>query len=115
MPSRIACRRSAAMPGSTKKKGRCDTGPFSFPLAEGSHRQTQQPVNPGEEEQPHHVDEMPVPGGGLEADVLVGLELIGGGAEAADDQKHRADEHMEAMEAGGEEKGRRIDAVGEVE
>src|SRR5271169_1744316 len=73
------------------------------------------PVDAEEQEQPHHVDEVPVPGGGLEAEMLARLELAGHGAEQADQQEGRADEHMEAVEAGGHEERRRIDVVAEAE
>src|SRR5580700_12298341 len=57
-------------------------------------------VDAGEQEQPHHVDEMPVPGAELEAEMLRRGELSGHGAEQADDQEGRADDDMRAMEAG---------------
>ena len=62
----------------------------------------QQPVHPHEQEQPDHVDEVPIPSRSLKADVLVGLELVFHGAEAADDEENRSHENVEAMEAGGE-------------
>src|SRR5690606_40953629 len=41
-------------------------------------------VDEGEQEQPDHVDEVPVPGGRLEAEVLLRRELAGEQAQQAD-------------------------------
>ena len=41
----------------------------------------------------------------------VGRELAGDGAEQADRQEDRADDHMEAVEAGRHEEGRAIDRL----
>ena len=49
-------------------------------------------VDAGEQEQPHHVDEVPVPGGELEAEMLLRREVARIGAEQADDQEDRADD-----------------------
>src|SRR3546814_5322674 len=40
----------------------------------GGAASTTPPVDADEQEQPHHVDEMPVPGGRLEPEMMVGLE-----------------------------------------
>ena len=55
------------------------------------------------------------PGGRLEAKLPFGGELIGAGAEPANRQKTRADDDVEPMEAGREEKHRGVDAAGERE
>src|SRR5579871_4640987 len=62
-------------------------------------------------EQEHHVDEMPVPGRRLEAEVACRRELAGDGAEQAHRQEDRADDHVEAMKAGRHEKGRTVNGV----
>src|SRR5271169_6269194 len=72
-------------------------------------------VDAHEQEQPHNVDEMPVPRGELEAEVLGRREMPGIGAGQADDQEDGADQHMEAVEAGRHKEGRAVDVVGEVE
>src|SRR3954454_11566817 len=69
------------------------------------------PVDEGEQEQPHHVDEMPVPGRGFEAEMPLCRKGIVVGAEPADDQETGADDDVEAVEAGGKEERRRIDAA----
>ena len=51
-------------------------------------------IDADEKEQPHHVDEMPVPGGEFEAEMLGGCEVPGIGAEQADRQKDGADQHL---------------------
>src|SRR5450432_535666 len=72
-------------------------------------------IDAGEQEQPDHVDEMPVPGRGLEAEMMLRLEVAGPRPEEADDQERRPDDDMEAVEARRHEEGRGIDAVLEVE
>src|SRR5262249_25004784 len=44
-------------------------------------------VDAGEQEQPHHLDEMPVPGAELEAEMLLGREVAEIGADQAHDQE----------------------------
>src|SRR3984957_18974923 len=73
------------------------------------------PINAGDQEQPHHVDEVPIPGSELEAEMLRRRELSGQGAEQADDQKDRADDDMRAVEAGRHEERRTVKTTREVE
>src|SRR6185437_1999009 len=76
------------------------------------HRDARPPhIDEGEEEQPHDVDEVPVPGGGFEAEVMVGREVAAHGANKADDQEDRADDDMRAVEAGRHEEGRAVDTA----
>ena len=49
-------------------------------------------IDADEQEQPHHVDEMPVPGGEFEAEMLGRREMSGIGADQADDQEDGADQ-----------------------
>src|ERR1700710_352707 len=72
-------------------------------------------VDAYEQEQPYHVDEMPVPGGEFEAEMLGRGEVPGQGAEQAHDQEDGADQHMEAVEAGRHEEGGAVDIAGETE
>src|ERR1700712_87911 len=72
-------------------------------------------VDAGEQEEPDHVDEMPVPGGELEAEMLGRRELAFERADEAYDQEDRADEHMRAMEAGRHEEGRAVIVAFEAE
>src|SRR3954468_16108651 len=72
-------------------------------------------VDAGEQEQPDHVDEVPVPGGEFEAEMLVRLEVPGIGPDQADQQEDGADQHVEAVKAGGHEEGSTIDVAGEGE
>ena len=55
-------------------------------------------VDAREQEQPHHVDEMPVPSGEFEAEMPLRRELPAR-REQADDQEDRADDDVEAVEA----------------
>ena len=62
----------------------------------GSPRVRRAPAAPhvdrGEQEQPDDVDEVPVPGGRFEAEMLPGREVAAVGADQADDQEDRADD-----------------------
>ena len=72
-------------------------------------------IDAGEQEQPHHVDEVPVPGGGLEAEMLLRREVAAHGTDQAHGEEDGADDDVEAVEAGRHEEGRAIDVVGEAE
>src|SRR3712207_445965 len=72
-------------------------------------------VDGGEEEKPHHVDEVPVPGRELEAQMLLGREVAAIGAQQADGQEDRADDHMSAVEARRHEEGGAVDVAAEPE
>src|SRR3954447_20355308 len=72
-------------------------------------------VDRGEQEQPHDVDEMPVPGGSLEPEMLLWREVALGGAQQADAEEDRADDHVEAVEPGRHEEGGAIDIAFEGE
>src|SRR6516162_957857 len=71
------------------------------------------PIDADEQEKPDDVDEMPIPGGRLEPEMMVRLEITAPRAKKANRQECRADYHMEAVKAGRHEKGRRVDAAGE--
>src|ERR1700761_5492759 len=83
----------------------------------GSHglRTVTPDIDADEQEQPDPVDEMPVPGGEPEAEMLLWREVAGIGACQADDQEDGADQHVEAVEAGRHEEGRAVDVAGERE
>src|SRR4029078_1670482 len=72
-------------------------------------------IDAGEQEQPDHVDEMPVPSGGLEAEMM----LHGERATDSTDQTHReedgADDNVKAVEARRHEEGRAVDVMREAE
>ena len=72
-------------------------------------------IDCGEQEQPHNINEMPVPGSRFETEMLVSLEVIIGRPHEADEQEDRADDHMEAVEAGRHEEGRAINMAREAE
>src|SRR5579863_2708228 len=73
------------------------------------------PIDADEEEQPHHVDEMPIPRRRLEAEMMVGLELAGNRAPEIDREEAGADDDVETVEAGRHEEGRGIDTLFEAE
>src|SRR6267143_2164057 len=58
------------------------------------------PIDADKEKEPDHIDEMPVPRGCLETEMVVGFEVSPPCAVEADDQKSRADDDVEPMEAG---------------
>src|SRR5208337_3885605 len=68
-------------------------------------------IEEGEEEQPHHVDEVPVPGGGFEAEMAGRCEMAGNGAAQTHGQENRTDDDMEAVKTGGHEEGRAVDST----
>src|SRR5437773_6955794 len=57
-------------------------------------------VDAGEQEDPHHVDEVPVPGSELETEVLRRREMAEIRADQADDQERGTDDHVRAVETG---------------
>src|SRR6185312_8568165 len=73
------------------------------------------PVDADEQEQPDDVDEMPIPGRRLEAEMVVRPEMPGARAEEIHSEEAGADDDMEAVEARRHEEGRGIDAVLEAE
>src|SRR5690348_13483165 len=78
-------------------------------------RTTAPDVDAGKQEQPHHVDEVPIPGGEFESEMLRRLELSGDGAEQTHDQKDRADDDVSAVESGRHEERGAIDVARIVE
>src|SRR5215475_13587813 len=77
--------------------------------ASGVSRPRAPDIDAGKQEQPHHVDEVPVPGGELEAEVLLRREMAQISADQAHDQKDRADDHVSAVEAGRHEERGAVD------
>ncbi|MPL75514.1 hypothetical protein SDC9_21338 [bioreactor metagenome] len=69
-------------------------------------------IDRGEEEEPHHIDEMPVPGRRLEAHMLFGRHLPAGQPDQADEQEDRADDDMGAMEPRRHEEGVPVERTG---
>src|SRR5688500_10177945 len=72
-------------------------------------------IDGDEQEQPHDVDEVPVPGGRLEPEMLLGGEVALVGADQADGQEDGADDDMGAVEAGRHEEGGAVDVALKVE
>src|SRR5215472_19075618 len=110
------------LPAPAKEKGGPRPPPCSTPAPCGLLAHHAEPaaagtpdINADKQEQPDHVDEVPVPGGELEAEVLLRREMPGIGAAQAHAQEDGADQHMEAVEAGRHEEGRAVDVAGEVE
>src|SRR4249920_4149307 len=63
-------------------------------------------VDAGEQEQPHHVDEVPVPGRRLEAEMQLRRERAAHGPDQAHREKDGADDDVEPVETGRHEEGR---------
>ena len=70
-----------------------------------------EPVDEDEQAQPDDVDEVPVPGGRLEAEVLLGREVTGERAHQAHEQEDRSDQDVRAVEAGRHEERRAVDVA----
>src|SRR5262249_61060717 len=78
--------------------------------ARGGARRAQK-KDAGKKDQPHHVDEVPVPGGEFKAEVLLRGELPGIDPQQAYDQEDRADDDVEAVKAGRHEEGGAVDVA----
>src|SRR5215203_6782390 len=86
------------------------------PLMRGGRMRSRAPhIDAGEQEQPDHVDKVPIPGGELKAEMLRRCEVAEIDPDQTDDEECRTDDDMEAVEAGRHEEGRAIDVAAEVE
>src|ERR1044071_710756 len=72
-------------------------------------------VYAGEQEQPDHVDEMPIPGGKFEAEVLLWSEMPRHGAEQTNDQEDRTDDDVGPVKSGCHEESGAVDVAAEME
>ena len=54
-------------------------------------------VDTAEQEDPHHIDEMPIPGCGLEAEMMIRLEMAQGSTGQTNGQEYGADNDMEPL------------------
>jgi hypothetical protein len=72
-------------------------------------------VDEGEQEQPDHVHEVPVPGSEFEAEVFLRRHATGKQADQAYDQEQRTDHNVGTVEAGRHEEGRTIERTVEAE
>src|SRR5438270_12891794 len=72
------------------------------------------PIDADEQEEPDDVDEMPIPGGGLQAEMMVRLEVALRRAPQAHREETGDDDDVKTVKAGRHEEGRRVDAAGEV-
>src|SRR6476619_5647827 len=72
-------------------------------------------IDAGEQEQPDHVDEMPVPGCGLEAEMMLHGERATDGTDQTHGEEDGADDNVEAVEARRHEEGRTVDVMREAE
>jgi len=59
------------------------------------------PVDGDEQEQPHHVDEVPVPGRGFKPEVMGFREVVGHQSGQTHRQEAGSNEHVESMESRG--------------
>src|SRR3982750_630923 len=72
-------------------------------------------VDRREQEEPHDVDEMPIPGRRLKAEMLAGREVTAIGPDQAHDQEDRSDHHVKAVETRRHEESGAVDAAFERE
>src|SRR5712692_7185419 len=72
-------------------------------------------INAGKQEDPDDVDEMPIPSGELEAEMLRRCEMSEINTDQTHDQECRADDDVRAVEAGRHEEGGAIDVAAEIE
>src|SRR5918995_174662 len=73
------------------------------------------PVDEDEKPEPDHVDEVPVPGHGLEREVLARREVALHATQPDHGQHDRADHHVQAVEAGQHEERGAVDAGPELQ
>src|SRR5690349_4278419 len=94
------------------------TPPFSMSRSRRSlgvrHARTPY-IYTSEQEQPHHVDEMPVPGGKFETEMLFRTEMPRHRAQQTNYQEDRTDDNVRAMEARRHEERGTVDVAAEVE
>src|SRR5215813_15337151 len=72
-------------------------------------------INARKQKDPDDVDEVPVPGGELEAKMLRRREMSKIGTKQAHDQEDRADDDMSAVKAGRHEESGAVDVAAEIE
>src|SRR5436853_3785865 len=117
MPRPIIAATAAAttMVGMIGSRRLMSDGSGTSPLAVNRRAPAAPDVDRGEQEQPDDVDEMPVPGGRLEPEMLPRREVALVGADQAYGEEDGADDHVEAVEAGRHEEGRAVDIAFEGE
>src|SRR5690606_26431212 len=81
------------------------------------HRRTKAApyIDAGEQEQPHHVDKVPIPGGRLEAEMLLRREVPRQGAEEADRKEDGPDYDVETVKSRRHEERGAVDRIAERE
>src|SRR3546814_4580393 len=85
-------------------------------LVRGDRRAPAAPdIDDDEEEQPHDVDEVPIPRRGFETEMLLRGEMARIGPHEADDQEDRADQNVKAVETRRHIEGRAVVALHENE
>lgn len=72
-------------------------------------------VNRQEQEQPDNVNEVPIPGGSLEAEMMLRCKIPSKRAHQAHEQEDRADDNVETVETGRHEKHRAVNVAREAE
>ena len=78
------------------------------------HRRLE-PVDEYKQEQPYHIDEVPVPGHSLKCEMVIRLEMAFHAPEPDDDQHDGSHRHVESMEAGQHVERRAVNATGQLE
>ena len=66
-------------------------------------------IDAGKEEQPHHVNKVPVPGSRLKAEMLLRCKVTGKRPEQHHSQRDCTHNHMETVKASRHKEGRAID------
>src|SRR5262249_29254275 len=90
----------------TQTKKRRDDAPLHQIIVNGllGVRHARAPhIYAGKQEQPYNVNEVPVPGGKFEAEMLLRAKVAGHRAQQTDDQEDRADDDVGPVEARGHE------------
>ena len=72
-----------------------------------------QNIDDDKKEQPDNVYKVPIPRGRFKPEMVLRGEVTSQCAQQADQQKHRADNHMKAVKSGRHEKGSTVNMAGE--
>src|ERR1700693_6619055 len=74
-----------------------------------------EPVHENKQQQPDNVDEMPVPRGGFEREMMLRVEMTAESPQEHDRQHDCADRHVKAVEPGQHEERRAVDSRRQLE
>lgn len=69
-----------------------------------------QPIDQDKQQQPHHIDKVPIPSGGFKGKMVVCVKVTAKHAVTNDDQNQRADGNMQGVKASQHKEGRTVNS-----